>query len=178
MGGWWKSARILPRNGSFNVYHSRCARKVRNCHCNVKGLQTFSDGRQRFVGSNLANCQRCRHRKDNYKNGIESARTSNAISSICINAENTQFVTSSHDGSCVVWDLQKCSRVNALFASTQFLSIVYHPDESQLITTGTDRQITYWDATDLSQIRIVNGSDKGAVNKLDINEAGTRFVSV
>jgi len=102
----------------------------------------------------------------------------NAISSICINAENTQFVTSSHDGSCVVWDLQKCSRVNALFASTQFLSIVYHPDESQLITTGTDRQITYWDATDLSQIRIVNGSDKGAVNKLDINEAGTRFVSV
>merc|ERR1712129_19543 len=76
MGGWWKSARILPRNWSFNVYHSGCARKGRNCHCNVKGLQTFSDGRQRFVGSNLANCQRCRHRKDNYENGIESARTS------------------------------------------------------------------------------------------------------
>jgi len=101
----------------------------------------------------------------------------NKITSICINSEDTEFVTSSHDGSCVVWDLIKCSRINALFASTQFLSIVYHPDESQLITTGTDRQITYWDATDLTQIRIVNGSEKGAINKLSINDAGTRFVS-
>ena len=101
----------------------------------------------------------------------------NAISYVSINAEDTEFVTSSHDGSCVIWDLQKCSRINALFASTQFSCIVYHPDQSQLITTGTDRQISYWDATDLSQIRIVSGSDKGAINKLSINTDGTRFVS-
>ena len=44
----------------------------------------------------------------------------NAISSICINKENTEFITSELDASCVVWDLVKCSRINALFASTQF----------------------------------------------------------
>jgi len=102
----------------------------------------------------------------------------NSIASVRINADDTEFVTASHDGSCVVWDLVKCSRINALFASTQFSCIVYHPDESQLITTGTDRQISYWDSSDLSQIRIVDGSDKGAINQLTINEAGTLFVSV
>lgn len=101
----------------------------------------------------------------------------NAISHIALSRGDSEFVTASADGSCVVWDLQKCQRVNALFASTQFAAVVYHPDESQLITTGTDRQISYWDSTDLSQIRIVVGSDSGALSKLAINGAGTRFVS-
>lgn len=52
------------------------------------------------------------------------------------------FFSSCHDGSCIVWDLVRYLRLNAMFASTQFSTIVYHPDESQLLTTGTDRKVS------------------------------------
>lgn len=175
-------------DGKIRAFYPETGRLMYTIHdCHAKGVTAIalsSDCTRLVTGGNdsLVRIWQIAKNMDTEKvttKMVSSLREhQNAISSICINAENTEFVTSSHDGSCVVWDLLKCSRINALFASTQFLCVVYHPDESQLITTGTDRQITYWDATDLSQIRIVNGSEKGALNELSINEAGTRFVSV
>jgi WD40 repeat protein len=100
------------------------------------------------------------------------------VSWMAMKSDDTEFVSASHDGSCVLWDLTKCSRLNALFASTQFECVLFHPDGSQLITAGTDRQIAYWDASDLSAIRVVDGSEQGALNQLTINSKGTHFVSV
>ena len=60
--------------------------------------------------------------------------------------DDSEAVSSSADGSCIAWDLQRFVRLNAFFASTMFNSILYHPDESQMLTCGSDRKITYWDA--------------------------------
>ena len=94
---------------------------------------------------------------------------------ICHN--DSQAVSTSYDGSCIIWDLITHCRVKCLFESTMFKSVVYHPDESQLITTGSDRKITYWDCYDGQAIRMLDGSQTDEVNALAITAEGEHFVS-
>jgi WD40 repeat protein len=65
----------------------------------------------------------------------------------------------SADGSVIKWSLESFSRLSAVFGSTFFTSVCYHPDESQFITCGTDHKITFWDATDMAAVRILEGSE-------------------
>jgi WD40 repeat protein len=99
------------------------------------------------------------------------------VNCLRISADNTECVSASADGSCIIWSLQRFVRVSCLFASTQFRSIVYHPDGSQLLTTGTDRKLTYFDVADGNPIRIVDGSPHHQLNSLSISEDGERFVT-
>lgn len=98
------------------------------------------------------------------------------VNKIVINSTDEEAVSASADGSCIVWNIKRGVRTNALFASTLFRSIVYHPDESQLLTCGSDRKLTYWDTSDCNAIRILEGST-AEINALDIGSDGTLFVS-
>lgn len=94
------------------------------------------------------------------------------VSDIKVNKKDDQAVSASHDGSCIVWDLENFTRIICLFESTMFKQVVYHPDESQLLTAGSDRKITYWDCFDGQAIRMLDGSDSGEINALDITREG------
>lgn len=94
-----------------------------------------------------------------------------------LNNTDQECVSASADGSCIVWNLNKFTRNNALFASTQFKAILYHPDQSQLLSAGTDRKITYWDVVDANPIRIIDGSASEPINTLAISADGNLFVS-
>merc|ERR1712151_475604 len=102
------------------------------------------------------------------------------ISNICVKSDDSECVSASADGSCIVWalgGLHPFVRVNALFAPNFFKSVGYTPDESQLLTCGSDRKISYWDVTNMTTIRIVDGSEVAEVNTLHINKSGKYFVS-
>jgi WD40 repeat protein len=99
------------------------------------------------------------------------------VNSVQLNTDDSECVSASDDGSCIVWRLDTFVRSNCLFASTQFKSVVYHPDMSQLLTTGTDRKLTYWDVVDGHPIRIMDGSQDHGINCLAITEMGDKFVS-
>ena len=99
------------------------------------------------------------------------------VADIKINKGDTQAVSASFDGSCIIWDLKTHTRVMCLFESTMFKQVVYHPDESQLLTTGSDRKITYWDCFDGQAIRMLDGSTSGEINALAITKSGDQFVS-
>lgn len=70
------------------------------------------------------------------------------VADIKINKADSQAVSASYDGSCIIWDIVTHTRIMCLFESTMFKQVVYHPDESQLLTTGSDRKVTYWDCFD------------------------------
>ena len=70
--------------------------------------------------------------------------------------------------SCISWNLENYTRVQAMFASTVFRRILYHPDESQLLTCGSDRRITYYDSYDGEAIRILEEAADGEMLALDI----------
>lgn len=98
------------------------------------------------------------------------------VNCITINNTDEEAVSASADGSCIVWNIARGVRANALFASTLFRRVVYHPDESQLLTCGSDRKLAYWDTSDCKAIRILDGSTS-EINALDIEPDGILFVS-
>ena len=89
------------------------------------------------------------------------------INSVVCNADGTQVISSSDDGSCIVWDLNKGIRIHALFDQTVFHSALYHPDESQYLTCGANYKIGYWDASDGTAIRMIEGGE-AEITCLDI----------
>lgn len=102
------------------------------------------------------------------------------IFSIAIRANDSECVSASADGSCIVWALSGLTpytRVGVLFAPQFFKCAVYLPDESQILTCGTDRKVTYWDSTDFSQIRVVDASEEAEMTSLHISGDGTFFAS-
>merc|ERR1712151_955983 len=96
---------------------------------------------------------------------------------IRIRADDSQAVSASSDGSCIIWDLNTKTRSLCLFESTMFKSLVYHPDESQLLTTGSDRKVAYWDTFDGQAIRVLEGSDEGELSTIAISRSGSHYVS-
>eukprot|EP00941_MAST-03F_sp_MAST-3F-sp1_P006102 g6102.t1 len=100
-----------------------------------------------------------------------------SVSSLRLTKDDTELVSASEDGSCIVWNMKKFTRLNAFFANTMFRSVLYHPDESQILTCGSDRKITYWDASDVNAIRVLEGSLEGELNALDIEPDGVLFVA-
>ncbi|OAE26471.1 hypothetical protein AXG93_815s1330 [Marchantia polymorpha subsp. ruderalis] len=100
-----------------------------------------------------------------------------AISGVQVRKNDTECISCSSDGSCIIWDLTRFARNNSFYASTFFKAAMYHPDESQLLTTGTDRKITWWDAYDCQPIRILDGSLTSEVYSIDISPDGAGMVS-
>lgn len=100
-----------------------------------------------------------------------------SINSIQILKDNSACVSASSDGSCIVWNLENFVRSQAMFASTVFQKILYHPDESQMISCGSDRRITYFDSYDGEAIRILEDASTDEMLSLDIEPSGTVFVS-
>ncbi len=99
-----------------------------------------------------------------------------AVNALVCNKDGSQVVSASSDGSCIVWDLYKGSRIHALFESAVFNAMQYHPDESQYLTCGTNCKISYWDAYDASAIRVIDGGD-AAMTCLSIKSDGNVFIS-
>ena len=56
------------------------------------------------------------------------------VTSIVIRDGDEECVSASDDGSCMVWDLRRYTRNQAMFASTLFRGIIYHPDRCIHIT--------------------------------------------
>lgn len=96
--------------------------------------------------------------------------------SIEINKDNSQAVSASGDGSCIIWDLKNHTRVLCLFESTAFKQAALNPQEYQILTAGSDRKITYWEKYDGQIIRSVEGSHK-ELNTLCLTKEGKHFAT-
>jgi WD40 repeat protein len=99
------------------------------------------------------------------------------ISTVEINKFDSEIISASSDGSCIIWDLLRLSRKHVLFANTQFTAARYFPTCVQILTSGTDRTISYWEVYDGSLVREKEGSTFGPINCLALNTNGDHFIS-
>ncbi|XP_065065504.1 cilia- and flagella-associated protein 52-like [Rhopilema esculentum] len=99
------------------------------------------------------------------------------VTCIKVKSNDKECVTSSTDGTCIIWDLDRFVRNQIIFANTMFKAVCYHPDECQIITVGTDRKIGYWETYDGTQIRELDGTKSGSINGLDVSPDQMYFVT-
>lgn len=99
------------------------------------------------------------------------------ISSININQNDTEAVSASTDGTCIIWDLVRQCPLQLLSGNTLFLCACYYPTGVQVLTCGSNRKLSYWEVFDGSLVREIEGSRSGAVNCIDISPNGKMFLS-
>ncbi|OWF46478.1 WD repeat-containing protein 16 [Mizuhopecten yessoensis] len=95
-----------------------------------------------------------------------------SVSDIRISKNGKSCVSSSHDGTTIIWDLEKKRRSQIVFANTLFKCVCFNKEENQIMTSGTDRKLVYWDVSSGSQVRELDGSASGSINAMDITADG------
>lgn len=146
-------------------------------HRGVTAIQMTSDCRRVVSGGGegMVRVWQIRHDKQTLEATMKEHK--NQVSQIKINKNDSECVTSSWDGTCIIWDLNRCARRQVLFANTLFQCIDYHPEEFHIITGGSDRKIAYWESYDGAQIRELEASKSGTINGLDVDQDGRLFVT-
>ncbi|KAL0278596.1 UNVERIFIED_CONTAM: hypothetical protein PYX00_000371 [Menopon gallinae] len=99
------------------------------------------------------------------------------VSALHINHSDDEAASASTDGSCIIWDIVRCTRKNIILSNNLFMSVRYHPSDCQILTTGTNRKISYWEAYDGSLIREIEGSTAAGLNTIDVSPNGDVMVS-
>lgn len=165
----WNDGRIR----SFTPETGRLLYTIHNCHNNgVSAIAMCKDGMKLVSGGGDG---QVRVWQLNGTNGILLAvlkEHKGAVTSIDLHRLGHEAITSSADGTCIVWDIVRYTRLSIMFSSTVFTSAMYHPNATQLLTSGTNRYIGFWEALDGSLIREIEGSAVAAINSLDITPSG------
>mmetsp|Transcript_50806 Transcript_50806/g.114214 ORF Transcript_50806/g.114214 Transcript_50806/m.114214 type:complete len:618 (+) Transcript_50806:103-1956(+) len=173
ISGWsdGKVRAFMPQSGKL-LY------AINDCHKNgVTAMATASDCGRIVTGGMEGEVRVWRIGRQTQTMDASLKEHRGRVFCIKIRADDSQAVTASADGSCIIWDLNTKTRCLCLFESTMFKSLVYHPDESQLLTTGSDRKVGYWDTFDGQAIRVLEGSDEGELTTLSISMSGSHFVT-
>eukprot|EP01135_Chromosphaera_perkinsii_P007615 Nk52_evm71s914 gene=Nk52_evmTU71s914 len=170
----WNDGKIrcyTPRSGklifTINDAHNKGVTAVTGTHDCKKVLSGGGDGQVR-VWDVTPKSQKMKGAMKEHKS---------TVNSIMVKRDDSECVTASSDGSCIVWNLRRFLRNQVLFSATMFKAVSYHPDECQIITVGSDRKIGYWEAFDGSAIRELEGSTSGSINGLDISADGEYLIT-
>ena len=82
------------------------------------------------------------------------------MTSLALSADGERLLSSSSDGSVLLWSLRRGCRLAAQVASTVYRQVAWAPGEAQVLTVGSDRLLGWAAAEDLTRMRAVEGSEK------------------
>lgn len=158
----------------FTPENGRLLYAINNCHNKgVTAIAMSKDGKKLLSGGGEGQV-RIWH-VDNLNGALQAVLKEHKgpVSSIDVHQLGHEAITASADGTCVVWDILRFTRLSIMFSSTIFTSTRYHPNGAQLLTCGTNRYIGFWEALDGSLIREIEGSSSSALNSLDVTPNGS-----
>lgn len=161
----------------FTPENGRLLYAINNCHNKgVTAIAMSKNGKKLLSGGGEGQV-RVWH-VDNLNGALQAVLKEHKgpVSSIDVHQLGHEAITASADGTCVVWDIVRFTRLSIMFSSTIFTSAKYHPNGAQLLTCGTNRYIGFWEALDGSLIREIEGSSASALNSLDVTPNGSYFV--
>ena len=99
------------------------------------------------------------------------------VSQIRFSKDATEFLSSSHDGSIILWDANQLVCKQRFLAQTFFNGVDMHQETGILITVSNDKRIIFWDGFNANVIRELEGSINGMPTSIDISPDGTIFVT-
>lgn len=98
------------------------------------------------------------------------------ISQIKFNADGSEFVTASQDGSVILWETSKLVSKQRFLAQTFFNGVNIHHDTAIIVTVSSDKRLIFWDAFNASIIRELEASLHSPPNSLCISPDG-RYIA-
>lgn len=164
-------------DGTIRIFAPETGRllyAINNCHNKgVSAIAMSKDGRKLLSGGGEGQVRVWQ--VDNTSGTLQAVLKEHKgpVSSIDVHQLGHEAITASADGTCVVWDIVRFTRLSIMFSSTIFTSARYHPNGAQLLTCGTNRYIGFWEALDGSLIREIEGSSASALNSLDVTPNGS-----
>lgn len=164
-------------DGTIRIFAPETGRllyAINNCHNKgVSAIAMSKDGRKLLSGGGEGQVRVWQ--VDNASGTLQAVLKEHKgpVSSIDVHQLGHEAITASADGTCVVWDIVRFTRLSIMFSSTIFTSARYHPNGAQLLTCGTNRYIGFWEALDGSLIREIEGSSASALNSLDVTPNGS-----
>ncbi|XP_015380086.1 PREDICTED: cilia- and flagella-associated protein 52-like [Diuraphis noxia] len=168
-------------DGNIRIFAPETGRllyAINNCHNKgVSAIAMSKDGRKLLSGGGEGQVRVWQ--VDNLNGTLQAVLKEHKgpVSSIDVHQLGHEAITASADGTCVVWDIVRFTRLSIMFSSTIFTSAKYHPNGAQLLTCGTNRYIGFWEALDGSLIREIEGSSASALNSLDVTPNGKYIVT-
>lgn len=168
-------------DGNIRIFAPETGRllyAINNCHNKgVSAIAMSKDGRKLLSGGGEGQVRVWK--VDNLNGTLQAVLKEHKgpVSSIDVHQLGHEAITASADGTCVVWDIVRFTRLSIMFSSTIFTSAKYHPNGAQLLTCGTNRYIGFWEALDGSLIREIEGSSASALNSLDVTPNGKYIVT-
>ncbi|KAF3421546.1 hypothetical protein E2986_01513 [Frieseomelitta varia] len=99
------------------------------------------------------------------------------ITSLHVSPDNKSLISSSTDGTCILWNLRNFTRKFMLSGNTMYMATCFTPSGIQILTCGTDGKIAYWETLDGSLVREIEGSITGTLNTINISHDGQHFLT-
>ncbi|PRP80433.1 hypothetical protein PROFUN_11888 [Planoprotostelium fungivorum] len=97
------------------------------------------------------------------------------IVSIQVNAEGDECVSTSADGSTVVWDLNTFNRKSCVISDHAGKALAVLPDYTQYIHSGVGKKVSFHNCSDGETLRTVEAG--GVIHSLALSKDGKYFVS-
>lgn len=98
------------------------------------------------------------------------------ISSISFSRSGEEILSSSWDGSTIIWSLSTALMQRKLKSNTPIYCSIYSQNEQQVITGGADRKVIFWDKVTGSKLRILEGHS-AAISSIIITPDNTTLIS-
>jgi WD40 repeat protein len=99
------------------------------------------------------------------------------VTQIRFSADASEFVSSSHDGSVILWDAARLISKQRFLGQTFFNGVDLHPETGIVVTVSSDKRIVFWDSFNANIIRELEGSINGTPCSIDVSPDGSLFVT-
>ena len=99
------------------------------------------------------------------------------VAQIKFSDDNTEFVSASHDGSCILWNTESLTSKQRFMSQTFFNGADIHQETGILVTVSNDKRIVFWDSFNANVIRELEASLNAQPNSVHISPDGRYFVT-
>ena len=99
------------------------------------------------------------------------------VTQLKFSADGKEFISSSHDGSVIIWNAQTMTARQRIMGQAFFNGAELHQETGILLTVSSDKRIIFWDGFNGGVIRELEASLNAQPNSIQISPDGTMFLT-
>lgn len=99
------------------------------------------------------------------------------VNGLRMRGDGKQVVSSSGDGSVIIWCMEKHIRLALMLQDTLFLDVAWHPSYCQVLSVTHNRKLCFFEAFDGSTVREIFASETDPVQAVDVSPCGLYVVT-